>query len=73
VNQPPPLEGYDLFTEDRPLEEAVFVASRVRGERGRAYGTLPESAGLAGIVERHRPLAVDQARAIFACRDASRW
>jgi putative acyl-CoA dehydrogenase len=36
----------------------LFVASRVRDERGRAYGTLPESAGgLAAIVERHRPLA----------------
>ena len=23
TNQPPPLEGYDLFTENRPLVEAL--------------------------------------------------
>jgi len=47
-----------LLVRSAPAEVAeLFVASRVRGERGRAYGTLPESAGLAAIVERHRPLA----------------
>jgi putative acyl-CoA dehydrogenase len=47
-----------LLVRFAPSEVAeLFVASRVHGEHGRAYGTLPESAGLTAIVERHRPLA----------------
>ncbi|MEX0674686.1 MAG: acyl-CoA dehydrogenase family protein [Gaiellaceae bacterium] len=47
-----------LLVRFAPSEVAeLFVASRVHGEHGRAYGTLPESAGLPAIVERHRPLA----------------
>jgi putative acyl-CoA dehydrogenase len=34
----------------------AFLASRLDGEGGFAYGTLPSRAGLASIVERHRPI-----------------
>jgi putative acyl-CoA dehydrogenase len=34
----------------------AFVASRLGGEGGHAYGTLSDSAGLGSIVERHRPI-----------------
>jgi putative acyl-CoA dehydrogenase len=40
-------------------DEAVadaFVASRLRGDRGRALGTLPVGADCRRIVDRHRPL-----------------
>jgi putative acyl-CoA dehydrogenase len=46
-----------LLVRHAPDEVAdAFVASRIRGERGRAYGTLGTNASHA-IVERHRPLA----------------
>jgi putative acyl-CoA dehydrogenase len=46
-----------LLVRHAPDEIAdAFVASRVRGERGRAYGTLGATVPDA-IVERHRPLA----------------
>ena len=34
----------------------AFCASRLGGEGGLAYGTLPESADLGSILERHRPI-----------------
>ena len=46
-----------LLVRHAPDEVAdAFVASRIRGEHGRAYGTLGTNASHA-IVERHRPLA----------------
>ncbi|MGH3105353.1 MAG: acyl-CoA dehydrogenase family protein [Gaiellaceae bacterium] len=39
---------------DRAVADA-FCASRLAGEGGRAYGTLPSGHDLAAIVERHRP------------------
>ena len=49
-----------LLVRHAPDEVAdAFVASRIRGERGRAYGTLAGSAAHE-IVERHRPLAHTQ-------------
>ncbi len=35
---------------------AAFAASRLGAEPGLAYGTLPDSAELGSIVERHRPI-----------------
>jgi putative acyl-CoA dehydrogenase len=53
-----------LLVRSGPAEVAeAFVVTRVRGERGRAYGTLPAGAALEAIVERHRPLAVVGSRA----------
>jgi len=34
----------------------AFVASRLGGDGGLAYGTLPDSADLDSILERHRPI-----------------
>jgi putative acyl-CoA dehydrogenase len=49
-----------LLVRHAPEEVAdAFVASRTRGERGRAYGTLGTNA-TREIVERHRPLAQSQ-------------
>jgi len=49
-----------LLVRHAPGEVAdAFVASRIRGERGRAYGTLGTNA-TREIVERHRPLAQSQ-------------
>jgi putative acyl-CoA dehydrogenase len=39
-----------------PVADA-FCASRLAGDAGLAYGTLPSSADFEAIVERHRPLA----------------
>jgi putative acyl-CoA dehydrogenase len=38
-----------------PATADAFCASRLAGEGGRAYGTLPSGLPLAAIVERHRP------------------
>jgi putative acyl-CoA dehydrogenase len=49
-----------LLLRHAPAEVADgFVAGRVRGERGRAYGTLPAGAALDAIVERHRPVMAE--------------
>jgi putative acyl-CoA dehydrogenase len=41
ANQPPPLEGYDLYAENRPLVEAVAREGGAWGEdRLRAFGSL---------------------------------
>jgi putative acyl-CoA dehydrogenase len=49
-----------LLVRHAPEEVAdAFVASRIRGDRGRAYGTL-ETNATHEIVERHRPLSQSQ-------------
>jgi len=35
----------------------AFCATRLAGEGGRAFGTLPERTDFAGILERHAPLS----------------
>ncbi len=86
TNQPPPLAHRDLFTDNRPLVEAIeprarrvvermalalqgsllvrhappavadaFCASRLAGDGGLSYGTLPPSVDARAIVERHLP------------------
>jgi putative acyl-CoA dehydrogenase len=45
-----------LLVRHAPAEVAdAFCATRLGGEGGRAYGTLPRSIDTAAIVERHRP------------------
>src|SRR5215471_6087981 len=40
-NQPPPLEGYDLYGENRPLVEAVVREGAAWGDDSlRSFGTL---------------------------------
>ena len=45
-----------LLVRHAPSEVAdAFVATRLRGDRGRAYGTLPRGLAVDAIVDRHRP------------------
>jgi len=45
-----------LLLRHAPSEAAdAFVATRLRGDRGRAYGTLPRGLAVDAIVDRHRP------------------
>ena len=45
-----------LLLRHAPAEVAdAFVATRLRGDRGRAYGTLPRGLAVDAIVDRHRP------------------
>jgi putative acyl-CoA dehydrogenase len=45
-----------LLVRHAPAEVAdAFCATRLGGEGGRAYGTLPRGVDCAAIVERHRP------------------
>jgi putative acyl-CoA dehydrogenase len=50
------LQG-SLLVRHAPTEVAdAFCATRLGGEGGRAYGTLPRGTDCAAIVERHRPI-----------------
>jgi len=49
------LQG-SLLVRHAPSDVAdAFCATRLGGEGGRAYGTLPTGVDTAAIVERHRP------------------
>ncbi|HXF98044.1 MAG TPA: hypothetical protein VNJ46_05465, partial [Gaiellaceae bacterium] len=49
------LQGSLLVRHAPPEVADAFCASRLGGEGGRAYGTLPPGVDCAAIVERHRP------------------
>jgi putative acyl-CoA dehydrogenase len=49
------LQGSLLVRHGDAAVADAFCASRLGGEGGRAYGTLPAGLPLAAIVERHRP------------------
>jgi putative acyl-CoA dehydrogenase len=49
------LAGALLLRAESPLADA-FCATRLAGEGGRAYGTLPRGVDAASVVERHLPL-----------------
>jgi putative acyl-CoA dehydrogenase len=45
-----------LLVRHAPAEVTdAFCATRLGGEGGRAYGTLPPGVDVAAIVDRHRP------------------
>jgi putative acyl-CoA dehydrogenase len=50
------LQASVLVRHGDPAVADAFVATRLRGDRGRALGTLPRGVDCARIVERHRPL-----------------
>ena len=50
------LQGSLLLRHGAPATANAFCATRLGGDGGRAYGTLPPGLELAEIVERHRPL-----------------
>ncbi len=49
------LQGSLLVRHAPPAVADAFCATRLGGEGGRAYGTLPPGVDTAAIVERHRP------------------
>jgi len=49
------LQGSLLVRHGDPAVADAFCATRLGGEGGRAYGTVPPGLPLAAIVERHRP------------------
>jgi putative acyl-CoA dehydrogenase len=49
------LQASLLVRHGDPTVADAFCASRLAGDGGLAYGTLPAGLDLAGIVERHRP------------------
>jgi putative acyl-CoA dehydrogenase len=49
------LQASVLVRHGDPAVADAFVATRLRGDRGRALGTLPRGVDCGHIVERHRP------------------
>jgi putative acyl-CoA dehydrogenase len=49
------LQGSLLVRYGHPAVADAFCASRLAGEGGRAFGTLPSGVDFSSIVERHRP------------------
>jgi putative acyl-CoA dehydrogenase len=49
------LEGSLLVRHGDPAVADAFCASRIGGDWGHSFGTLPEGLPLASIVQRHRP------------------
>jgi putative acyl-CoA dehydrogenase len=49
------LQGSLLLRHGDPAVADAFCASRLGGDGGRAYGTLPPGTDFAAIVDRHRP------------------
>jgi putative acyl-CoA dehydrogenase len=50
------LQGSLLVRHAPPAVSDAFVASRLAGDSGLAYGTLPAAADFGAIIERHRPV-----------------
>jgi putative acyl-CoA dehydrogenase len=50
------LQASILVRHGDPAVADAFVATRLRGDHGRALGTLPRGTDFERIVERHRPL-----------------
>ena len=51
------LQGSLLVRHSPRAVADAFCASRLGGDHGRSYGTLPPGVDVASIVERHRPIA----------------
>jgi putative acyl-CoA dehydrogenase len=51
------LQGSLLVRHGDPDVAAAFSASRLGGDWGHAFGTLPPGPQLASIIDRHRPVA----------------
>jgi len=44
-----------MVRHGHPAVAAAFIRSRLRGEHGMAFGTLPADVDMGAIVERSRP------------------
>jgi putative acyl-CoA dehydrogenase len=49
------LQGSLVLRHSPPAVAEAFVASRLTGDGGRSFGTLPAGVEMDAIVERHRP------------------
>ena len=49
------LQGSLLLRHGDAVVAEAFCATRLGGDGGRSYGTLPRGVDAAAIVERHRP------------------
>jgi putative acyl-CoA dehydrogenase len=49
------LQGSIVVRHADPAVADAFCATRLAGDRGRAFGTLPNGVDARRIVERHRP------------------
>ena len=49
------LQASLLVRHGDPAAADAFVATRLRGDAGRALGTLPRGVDCERIIERHRP------------------
>ena len=49
------LQGSLLVRYGDPAVADAFCASRLRGDWGRAFGTLPAGVDFGAIIERHTP------------------
>jgi putative acyl-CoA dehydrogenase len=49
------LQGSLLLRFGDPVVAEAFFASRLGGDWGHTFGTLPGGMALASVVERHRP------------------
>ncbi|HZN96058.1 MAG TPA: isovaleryl-CoA dehydrogenase [Myxococcales bacterium] len=49
------LQGVLMVRHGHPAVAAAFIRSRLRGEHGMAFGTLPADVDMGAIVERSRP------------------
>jgi putative acyl-CoA dehydrogenase len=49
------LQGSLLVRHGDPAVADAFCASRLGGDWGHSFGTLPQGLQLASIVQRHRP------------------
>jgi putative acyl-CoA dehydrogenase len=50
------LQGSLVVRHSPPAVAEAFCASRLAGDRGNAFGTLPRGIDFGAIIERHRPL-----------------
>ncbi|MFE6740905.1 acyl-CoA dehydrogenase family protein [Streptomyces tubercidicus] len=65
------LQGSLLVRYSHPAVADAFCASRLDGEWGNAFGTLPAGTDLTSILERARPVAADAATTVAAAGSAS--
>ncbi|MEW9515763.1 acyl-CoA dehydrogenase family protein [Streptomyces tubercidicus] len=65
------LQGSLLVRYSDPAVADAFCASRLDGEWGNAFGTLPAGTDLTSILERARPGAADAATTVAAAGNAS--
>jgi putative acyl-CoA dehydrogenase len=49
------LQGSILLRHGLPETAEAFAATRLAGDHGRSFGTLPSGLGIQAIIDHHRP------------------